>query len=218
MTTQDRRAREFQRREGEILAAALRMFNSDSWQNVTIEQIANAVEIGKGTIYKHFTSKDEIYARLALDFHGQVLAELEQLDRTRPVLERLREMLRVYWTLHYGHADVQRVVQYCERDDFRRAISDQTRARFESLDAAFGERLYALLQEGVAEGVLPRKSLRTLLFGAQSTLFGAIRHAHRCRLIGATDAGESTTSNDELREEVIAFIVAGLTNPVGLAA
>ena len=49
MSIQDRRAREFVRREQDILQAALALSNRDDWQTVTIDQIAPKAEIGKGT-------------------------------------------------------------------------------------------------------------------------------------------------------------------------
>ena len=58
------KAREFQRREDELLQAALEVSNCDDWQTVTIEQIAQKAEIGKGTVYKHFAAKGDMYARL----------------------------------------------------------------------------------------------------------------------------------------------------------
>ena len=218
MTTQHRRARDFQRREAEILAAASGLFNSDAWQHVTIEQIAHAVEIGKGTIYKHFASKDEIYARLAIDFHLAALGELEQIDGALPVLERLREVLRLHWRRHCGTAEVQRVVQHCDRSDFRQALSAPTRARFEAVDAAFGEVLYGLLQEGVARGLLPERPLHALLFGVQATLFGAIRHGHRCRAQSADLSCAVVPGSDEQCEETIDFIMAGLSCSMSVAA
>ena len=69
---QERKEREFKRREKEILQAALRLFDGDDWQLVTIERIAQEAEIGKGTVYLHFPSKEDIYGRLALDFSRQL--------------------------------------------------------------------------------------------------------------------------------------------------
>src|SRR4051812_11157804 len=80
MGVQERKAREFNRREQEILAAALQLFRRDEWQTVTVEQIAQQAEIGKGTVYKHFASKDEIYARLALRFHRGILDATRRVD------------------------------------------------------------------------------------------------------------------------------------------
>ncbi len=100
MSIQDRKAREFERRGQEILDAALRLFKADAWESVTVEQIAQQAEVGKGTIYKHFASKDEIYARLAIQFQLRIAERMAQVDPQLPVIERLRQHLRAGWEMH----------------------------------------------------------------------------------------------------------------------
>ncbi len=63
----------FRQRETAILDAALELLIENGEESVTVEQIAAKVDIGKGTIYKHFTSKTEIYMRLLFDYE-QALA------------------------------------------------------------------------------------------------------------------------------------------------
>lgn len=58
----------FKQREASILEAALSLLIEQGEESVTVEQIAAKVDIGKGTIYKHFTSKTEIYMRLLFDY------------------------------------------------------------------------------------------------------------------------------------------------------
>ena len=94
MGIQERRKREFARREREIIDAALKLFDSDDWLSVTVEQIANAAEIGKGTIYKHIPSKEAIYARLTLDFYDELLAHLRSADEDQGSVEMFRGMAR----------------------------------------------------------------------------------------------------------------------------
>ncbi|HVY31086.1 MAG TPA: TetR/AcrR family transcriptional regulator [Polyangiaceae bacterium] len=173
MGVQDRKARDFKRREQEILAAALELSQSDQWQAMTIDQIAQAAEIGKGTVYKHFATKEEIFAVLALDFHRSVLEELSQL--TEPKFERrVRQVVRVFWERYRAGKQYQRIVQYCERRDFRRAVSKETRQQFEQLDQQFGTVTSELLQLGIKEGLLPKKPLPLLLFGANAALYGGL--------------------------------------------
>lgn len=69
------RAKEFKRREEGILGAALLLFLEHGEDKVTVEMIADHVGIGKGTIYKHFETKSEIYLRLMIRYEEQ-LAEL----------------------------------------------------------------------------------------------------------------------------------------------
>jgi len=79
MQKESRKVREFRRREQEILDTALKLFLEQGEDSVTVEMIADEVGIGKGTIYKHFKSKAEIYLRLMLDYERD-LAELLHSD------------------------------------------------------------------------------------------------------------------------------------------
>src|SRR5438309_2310487 len=97
MTILERREREFKQREEIILAAALSLFNRDDWQAVTIDQIAAKAEIGKGTVYKHFTTKDEIYAKLVVEFHRNILSEIRKIDPAQPPLKAIGESMDVFW-------------------------------------------------------------------------------------------------------------------------
>ncbi|SDK20500.1 TetR/AcrR family transcriptional regulator [Microbulbifer yueqingensis] len=81
----------FRAREQRILDAALELLLEHGEEKVTVEQIAERVDIGKGTIYKHFVSKTEIYMRLLMDYERALtdrlksaLAKAEQGDITAP--------------------------------------------------------------------------------------------------------------------------------------
>lgn len=174
MGIQDRKERDFRRREQEILAAALKLSQSDQWQSVTIEEIAQAAEIGKGTVYKHFASKDEIYAVLAMDFHRGVLEALEALPASK-FEQKVRAVVRAFWERYQAGKDYQRVVQYCERRDFRRSVSAETRKRFEELDKRFAHITSSLLEAGIGEGLLPRRPSHLLMFGANAALYGGLQ-------------------------------------------
>ncbi|MGL6159265.1 MULTISPECIES: TetR/AcrR family transcriptional regulator [unclassified Microbulbifer] len=81
----------FRAREQRILDAALELLLEHGEEKVTVEQIAERVDIGKGTIYKHFISKTEIYMRLLMDYEKSLterlksaVATAEQGDITAP--------------------------------------------------------------------------------------------------------------------------------------
>ena len=93
MGTAERRERDLESREAALLAAAAALLEREDWATVTVEAIAAEAEYAKGTVYKHFASKDEIYARLALARTAELCAALEAIDAARPfeqVLARLR--------------------------------------------------------------------------------------------------------------------------------
>jgi AcrR family transcriptional regulator len=90
MQKESRKVREFRRREQEILQTALRLFLERGEDCVTVETVASEVGIGKGTIYKHFKSKSEIYLRLMLDYEQELngLLMSSELDHDREALSR----------------------------------------------------------------------------------------------------------------------------------
>lgn len=73
-----RKIERFRQREQRILEAALELLIEHGEESVTVEQIANHVDIGKGTIYKHFVSKVEIYMRLLFDYERQLMERLKE--------------------------------------------------------------------------------------------------------------------------------------------
>jgi len=72
------KTQKFREREQNILDAALTLLIKHGEEKVTVEQIADYVDIGKGTIYKHFVSKVEIYLRLLFDYENQLAEKLKE--------------------------------------------------------------------------------------------------------------------------------------------
>ena len=103
MARWDRKRREFERREEEILDAALELFSRPNWESVTIEQIAVAADIGKGTVYKHVTSKDELLFKLMMRFYRGMLLHLQhEFEESGDILQRFRLHLRICLSLSPG--------------------------------------------------------------------------------------------------------------------
>jgi AcrR family transcriptional regulator len=203
MGIQERREREFRRREREILDAALALCACDDWQGVTVEQIADRAEIGKGTVYKHFASKDEIYARLALEFETEAVERLERIDASLPVVQRLRQIIAIIWDQHRQGAEYHRLVQFCEREDFRKTLPDEVRAELAALDERFNAHVDRVLRDGIEQGILPRKPVQALVFGPQAALQGAVRMIWGGRL----ERGSGEIAH---LEEITNFILAGM--------
>ncbi|MDG2501503.1 MAG: TetR/AcrR family transcriptional regulator [Porticoccaceae bacterium] len=59
-------------REQKIIDAALELFLKESIDAVTVSKIASRAGIGKGTVYKHFLTKNEILVRIMLDYERNI--------------------------------------------------------------------------------------------------------------------------------------------------
>lgn len=174
MARTDRKQRDFLRREQEILDAALALCSSADFESVTIEQIARRADIGKGTVYKHFVSKDELLFRLNMRFYHGLLEELQaQRAEGNPVEEFAR---RIGYALQYHvrHREYRYVVEYCARIDFMERAEPAWREDFLRLDRAFQEWGAPLIEEGMQAGLFARRPVERVLLGMHACFKGAV--------------------------------------------
>ena len=77
-----------------ILDATDRLLARDGYKKMTIDDLANEVGIGKGSVYLHFSSKEEIALSHIDRIIERLMVNLVAIAaRTDPATERLHEML-----------------------------------------------------------------------------------------------------------------------------
>jgi AcrR family transcriptional regulator len=84
-------------REGELIAATRALFDERGVQDVPIEDIAKAVGIARGLIYRQFSSKEELFVLTVTDYLAELAQELEQaIGRKRTPSARLAACMEAY--------------------------------------------------------------------------------------------------------------------------
>jgi AcrR family transcriptional regulator len=146
-------------KEVAILEAASRVFASRPFHEVLIDDIASDARIGKGTIYRYFQTKDDLYfatSLYALDHLAAVLektrsAELSATDRLEGAA---REILGFFWdrrhllTMLTRHEGTDREAAILKRREsivklIQEAIlSGIERREFRGIDARIGAELF----------------------------------------------------------------------------
>ena len=104
------RARRADRREAirtRILKSAREIFFRDGFSEASLDEIASRAELGKGTLYRHYESKAELYVAVLAE-NGTAFEE-RMRDAVRgehSAIERVREIglfYRRYWLDHPEH-------------------------------------------------------------------------------------------------------------------
>jgi AcrR family transcriptional regulator len=91
-----RREQKKQQTRGAILKAALHLFTKKGYENTSIDELAQAAGIGKGTIYSYFPSKSEIFLAFCEDQLEFVYKELaEKTDPQAPLIDQLLTLFMV---------------------------------------------------------------------------------------------------------------------------
>ncbi|WP_296244541.1 MULTISPECIES: TetR/AcrR family transcriptional regulator [unclassified Psychrobacter] len=73
------RQHQFKAREENILAMAEQLLLESGDGDITLDSLADQLDLAKGTLYKHFSSKDELYLRIIIRYEEQ-LFEINRID------------------------------------------------------------------------------------------------------------------------------------------
>ena len=207
--TLTRKQIEFAKREQEILKAAISLFENPHWETVTVEQISKKAEIGKGTVYKHFTCKEEIYAHISISFMRRMLSSYDALPEQAEVIDILRAIIRVSFQQFLDYPAEARVSFYCKRVDFRERLTPELREEFEQIDSLFESYISAILEPGIKNGLFPDMPVEHLMMGLEATFDGAIGTIWN----GAIHCGQDTEL-DTYINIISEYMVAGLVGLV----
>ncbi len=153
----------------------MQLLDRDDWQAVTVEQIAERAEYAKGTVYRHFASKDDLYARLAVDWNAGTYRALENVDAERPFEVVLRDVIGVCWQRLTADRVHARLLQHVQRADFLDGIGDDTRAALADVDGRTLGLMAGLIDWGIAEGAIPKAPIEPRLFAVTALIMGALR-------------------------------------------
>lgn len=79
-------------RRTEIMRAAETLFTSRRVHEVTLDDVAKAAKVGKGTIYRYFADKDDLIRQTVDSGFEEMCELLQRLPEGRPFQERLLEV------------------------------------------------------------------------------------------------------------------------------
>jgi AcrR family transcriptional regulator len=130
------RRRGSKKREREILDTAAEIFHRQGYADTSVQDVADAVGILKGSLYYYIDSKEDLLFRMLLEVHDDargIVANVRAMDL--PPLERLRIYIRGH--IEYNARNLSKIAVYYH--DFgmlspeRRKVIGKQRALYEDL-------------------------------------------------------------------------------------
>ena len=159
-------------RRHEIMQAAERLFTSRRYHEITTDDIAAAAHVGKGTIYRHFADKEDLFFQVATSgfdetcellhrkvpenapFREQLLSACGEIPR---FFERRKQLFRMM------QAEEDRM-QWCSEE-----MRERWMARRKKLVAAVAAILCKGAEEGEIRSDVPAEVLANFLLGMLRT-------------------------------------------------
>ncbi len=175
-TELSRKQREIQAREGQILAVARSMIVEHGYHGLSMDRIAEALEYSKGTIYQHFTSKEDVLMALANQAMERRLGLFRRAAsfRARP-RERMAAIgvaAEVFFRLYPDHLHIEHVIRL---SSVREKTSEERRRFLEMCESNCLEIVGGIVRDGIAIGDLklpPNFTPEQLVFGLWGLTFG----------------------------------------------
>ena len=96
-----RKQKEIEQRKTYIIKVAEKLFLSQGYDNTTMDQIAEEAEFSKGTVYKYFLSKDEIYLILGIKAYDMMIEKTAQfIQKEEPGIPQLIAVGKAYYQFY----------------------------------------------------------------------------------------------------------------------
>ena len=142
-----------------IIEAGIRIFTARSIEAATVDEIAAAADVGKGTIYNYFETKEDIVVAFMVDIEKKIQSEAMRLSRSsRPLHQVLTEFLLYHLRSkepYHGFVRVFMAQMYGEGATFLRRIVELQKVIDPPLEALFGR----LLDRGLIRDDIELKQL-----------------------------------------------------------
>ena len=147
-------------RRGEILAAAMKVFEASGYAATTVDAIAEAAGVAKGSVYNYFSSKRELFQQIFTEAMSvaeeQSLAILSEPIAATDKITRLLD----YWFSRLGyHRRIGRLVLEFWVTAAREQQGELAKTFAKNYDQ-WRQRLAGVLRQGIEEGAF-RQELQT---------------------------------------------------------
>ncbi len=153
--TQNRRDREREERQASILNAARTMFFSQGIHSTTMDDVAAAAEVSKGTVYLYFQSKETILAALLQEGLTLLVKELEAAyaaHQSLAAVDRLRRIASAYFRFFQAHPHYYRLMMAFERQTFQQSVDPDLYQQIIIQSNRGLAYVVQALEQGVADG------------------------------------------------------------------
>lgn len=206
MSVATRKEKEKLQRRNAILRAAGALFSEKGYQNATVEEIAEAADLSKGTVYLYFTSKDELYVTVVLESFQMFDATLHRITESDlEIAEKGRALFLAFVDHCMNHNGYFHVAEYFLTENARRNLPPDLIEELSAHTARLLEYVAGLVAEGQDKGII-RSDMdpHTFAVVAWRTATGLIELA-----LAGDEAGRRAGSYPALFEQAIDLLIQG---------
>ncbi|WP_293502027.1 TetR/AcrR family transcriptional regulator [Roseateles sp.] len=206
MATPPPRQRRKDARPQELLDAALALFVEKGFAATRSEEIAARAGVAKGTLYRYYPSKDELFKAMVRDNLSVHIAEsaAQAAQYQGPIAELLRQMMQAWWAkVGHGNAGVVCKIMMIEARNFpelARFYVDEVIRPSQSL-------ISGLVMRGIHSGEFRAVPVEATVHMLIAPMLHLLLHEHS---FGEHDSCHEGMGDEALLDAQIALLLHGL--------
>ena len=171
MSVAERKEREKEQRRNDIIDAAEKLFFARKFDDVSMDDIAKAVELSRATLYLYFEDKETIY--FAVILRGILIMEEiynEILRKNTTGVDTLSAIGHAFIKFHAEHADYYRLFQYAPSQRFEECDNRYLREINETMSGMLKTMCWGI-KRGIDDGTIRKElhPIETAIFLMSST-------------------------------------------------
>lgn len=168
--TKPRKERERLARQEEILDAARQVFSARGFEKAKLDEIAEVAELGKGTIYNYFKSKEDLFVSVIVRGIRRFQEFISQaVQDQRSPQDKVAAYIGAAFAFFRKHHQLFSIFEL-EKSNLARSLSEEMNQTFCEKEAGLIQFLEQLFFEGIKTGAFKQFDAQKLA----QTVFGMI--------------------------------------------
>jgi len=155
MGIQERKEREKEHRRDEIVDAAQAVFFEKGLQNSTMDEIAEAAELSKGTLYLYYKSKEDLYLSVMMRGLGVLRVMFaHSISQSANPIDALQRIGDTYYRFFLEHRNYFSMFHFFEHPQFHKQVSEEMRATCSTENHRTWDLVISVIQRGMDEQLI----------------------------------------------------------------
>lgn len=180
-----------------ILAAGVTVFSDYGYHQASMDQIASAANVAKGTLYYNYPNKAHLFAELVDAGYSMMQSSVHQVTSTeRSALENIRSALMAQLQILTRYAKLARIIYGELGVDF----DPDAKQRLHAARRRYIGHLSQLLQQGIDQHCIASYDPQIMAFALVGALEGICNEAWR----------EAIPLSQQRREDICELLLHGL--------
>ena len=150
----ERKEREREQRRQQIMQAGSDLFLAQGFSNTTMEQIANQVEISRGTLYLYFENKDDLIINIIIEamnvFINLMKENIKPEDNTE---KQLQSIGNSYLAFHDKYRSYFKLMNFMDNEKLHKEVNIQSKQIFEKSEEIWTI-IVNILRNGIDAGFI----------------------------------------------------------------